>query len=453
MYKVLSSFFFLTLFLIHHNSFSKPFEYDDVTNVKILFTKTSYKTYQNLLSTAHFESNKEGMSGLLHDKFKKDLKITGSYIDNKGIEKHFSGIAKITGNSNDHLDYPNKISSLNIHLKKGNLGGIIKFRLLLPKTRGDTQEIIWSLILQHAGYPQLERKFLNINLMGKNHEFILEEKPTKEFLESNGFREGPIVKVDDRQLWFNRFQNKGLFNPFQLKIDNQTFIKNNISALIAYQALYPDFDTDLIKNFDLVNLINAEHGMFYNNKKYIYDVIYNEFIPIYNDGNVFIPEKLCFSDGKQIFKYDPEIAAKVELIKTDFKKKTNNKNLPENFVCLAKNILSILQNKNTSYNKKIKPLEKKIHKIDEQYSFVEPVKININKNNAINFPEEIKKTIKPTKTKHYQAIFEKNNKPSVINYDYINEKISDCKYDTNKNYWSKCNEIKNSNIKKILAGQ
>ncbi len=41
--------------------------------------------------------------------------------------------------------------------------------------------------------------------MGSDHIFIFEEKkPEKEFLESIGFREAPIIEYDERQMYANR---------------------------------------------------------------------------------------------------------------------------------------------------------------------------------------------------------------------------------------------------------
>ena len=117
----------------------------------------------------------------------------GSYFQNDKTYL-FSGSARITGDLKDHIK-PGKVnfSSLSISLKQGNIGGITNFRLLIPETRKHENEILWSIIMEELGYPTPLREYVNVELMGEKKVFIFEEKPEKEFLESNGIREGPNV--------------------------------------------------------------------------------------------------------------------------------------------------------------------------------------------------------------------------------------------------------------------
>ena len=62
-------------------------------------------------------------------KFKTNLKIQGSYTDQNGVTHLFSGNGRITGDLKDHLKIDENRSSLSVSLDKGNLGGIVRFRL------------------------------------------------------------------------------------------------------------------------------------------------------------------------------------------------------------------------------------------------------------------------------------------------------------------------------------
>ena len=57
------------------------------------------------------------------------------------IDCSFKGTVRINGDLPDHLDIENLISSLDITLDEGNVFGITKFKLLIPETRRNDEEI------------------------------------------------------------------------------------------------------------------------------------------------------------------------------------------------------------------------------------------------------------------------------------------------------------------------
>ena len=78
------------------------------------------------------------------DLFIQILKIRLTFLTSKNrLNKSLTlkGRARITGDYDDHINIREGISSLMIRLKKNNLGGITKFRLLLPVTRNGNSEI------------------------------------------------------------------------------------------------------------------------------------------------------------------------------------------------------------------------------------------------------------------------------------------------------------------------
>ena len=66
----------------------------------------------------------------------------------------------------DHISIQEMMSSLSISLNYGNVGGVTRFRLLLPKTRNKENEILWSILMEEMGFPVPYRKFIKVNLMG-----------------------------------------------------------------------------------------------------------------------------------------------------------------------------------------------------------------------------------------------------------------------------------------------
>ena len=52
--------------------------------------------------------------------------------------------------------------------------------------------------MSEIGFPVPLRKMINVNINGSDKIFIFEEKPEKEFIESVGYRESPIVESDER---------------------------------------------------------------------------------------------------------------------------------------------------------------------------------------------------------------------------------------------------------------
>jgi hypothetical protein len=318
---------------------ARIYEYDVPEKMTIAFSGNSYKKYLNLLDGADTSDTIN-----IGDEFKKSLKIFGTYRDAQGEERLFSGRARITGDLKDHLEPGRRISSLSITLKEGNIGGVVKFRLLIPDTRQSENEIFWSLLMEQLGYPVPFRRMVNVNLMGENHEFIFEEKPEKEFLESNGFREGPILEFDERQLWSNFLLTRSWGRWLdQLKIKNSDFLKNKVAYEIAYRSLNPKFERN--KFFDLYDHVNkkyASHGVTAHNRKYLYDVIYNDYLPIYFDGDVFRDqENLCGElPGIERSKGTmAKIESTLKVLEAKFRDRTRGAQFSESFGCVARVVL------------------------------------------------------------------------------------------------------------------
>ena len=347
----------------------------------------------------------------------------------------------------DHIDFKKNISSLSINIKKKNIGGVKKFRLLLPETRNGALEIFWSSLMEDLGFPVPLRKLINVNLNGQIIEYIFEEKPEKEFLESIGIRESPIIESDERQLWalraFGR-TNRKISDQWipQFKLKNPDFIKNEISEKISIRALsyegdmsikeLPQYDAsnESIFLFDQLNARHASHALIPHNRKYVYDPIYNQLIPIYAEGNIGmrdidkdrINDDCKNYDEALIEKY---IVAKINLLEIRYSDRVYDKKLSKNMRCLA----SIAYKTAIKNNKHDNSVLKNIIPI-------------VNRNLDMK--------------KYSRNILEEKNLigyPDIFQIDYKNKKIEYVKYDYFKKEWNIFKTSTFQDLIKILSGR
>ena len=228
-----------------------------------------------------------------NDKINIILPKYKTYVDakiffiSKGNYKSHDAKLRIVGDWEDHTNINEMISSFQIKIKDGNIGGIRKFRLYLQETKKDA--VLWSVIHETYGFPTLFHKEVTVNFNNKKYLALFEETPQKEFLERWSIRESPIVEYDERQFWSNRYTGSSKNSASlkiigsNFKIDNSDFIKNGLGNIITLNAL--NIKENLINTkFEKLNEIHGKHGLDFHNRKFIYDPIYNLHIPIVYDA-------------------------------------------------------------------------------------------------------------------------------------------------------------------------
>ena len=104
-------------------------------------------------------------------------------------------------------------SSLDVHMKTGNVDGIVKFKLFLPHTRNHDSEIISSLILRKLNFLSPRTRYVDVSINNKKIKMIMQEKAAKEFLEYNKLRESAIVGIHDEEMW----KSRNLYNKRRLQ--------------------------------------------------------------------------------------------------------------------------------------------------------------------------------------------------------------------------------------------
>ena len=103
-----------------------------------------------------------------------------------------------------------------------------KFSLQSPGTRNYLSEWVFHKLLREEGLPSLRYKFkpliINGNDMGV---YAIEEHFDKILLESNSFREAPIIKLSETLYWENQSKFKNTRNKNIYKASFSTGFKLN----------------------------------------------------------------------------------------------------------------------------------------------------------------------------------------------------------------------------------
>lgn len=224
------------------------------------------------------------------------------------------------GKLSDHRD-GSGLPSLNVNLKKGHIFGITKFILFRPHTRGYDNEIFVTNILQELGFLAPRTSSVKLSYNNEKNKFTFQERFTKELLEHNSIREGPMYEGDVRffgllsEEKFNFIKHKVANDKLTKKSENHlTIAQRGISILnkvnqsnVENLILYPNSTADyydigkkvLEKNyfdrlliFDSLNYaMDASHGLSPDDRVLYYDSVYDKFQPIYYDGTPGLLDK------------------------------------------------------------------------------------------------------------------------------------------------------------------
>lgn len=247
-------------------------------------------------------------------RLKKYFKADITVIYNFGICS-WKGKVKQNGDWRDHIEWRNgkPLQSLNVKLNTGNIMRATKFKLLIPKTRGDLNEVLSTILYRNLGFISPETFKINVDIQGARSEMIFQEDAKKEMLERNYRREGPIFEGDETLIWTDKIwtdKSKKVYDISLARTSNKNwFLKNDQASSITIEAFkrlqlaYLTQSDNIIKvghyiqpNIKLLNIfndfhfislaLNANHGLNPHNRRFYYNVFLSEFEPIYYDGDV-----------------------------------------------------------------------------------------------------------------------------------------------------------------------
>jgi hypothetical protein len=234
----------------------------------------------------------------------------------------FWGSIRQNGDFRDHILLSNDgfIRSLNAKLDNGNILKSVKFKLLIPQTRNGLNEVFGISVLNALDFITPETFYVDVSVNGINSIMLFQETASKELLERNYRREGPLFEGDETILWSNngrllnddvslsRLENK---NWFLKGASSQEITLRAFSVLqSAYiirgnnTAQFGDYiDPNTLMSFAanqnlsfprfhfVIQALNAEHALISHNRKFYYNFFNSSFEPIYYDGEVFSGSK------------------------------------------------------------------------------------------------------------------------------------------------------------------
>ena len=363
-----------------------------------IFVNKNKKWTKNLLNlNVYFEDEKSKSNHQnwvpefrIDKNFKKKFKskVTIKYENYEPCT--FDSLIRITGDMMWHLGWNNgvPISSLSVELINGHVKNITRFKLLLPASRNDKNEIFTTNFLRNLGFLAPKTFFIQAKINGSTNQYIFQEDIRKEFLESSHLKEGPILEGDERFTISLRDSENHYENKTNLsKLVNKNYsLKNNTNAKIALQAVstlnmlfllnhnseYPKkmrknimlymFSDVFFENKENIKILNtfealiyaldAGHGLSPDDRRFYFNSIDRTFLPIYYDGKSYIledkqrlsDENLAFVATKEAKDGSQEAIDKI--LKIDQKKlieELDNAGIKVNNKSLKKIITKIIQ--------------------------------------------------------------------------------------------------------------
>ena len=192
--------------------------------------------------------------------------------------------------------------------KQKSIFGMRKFSLQHPSTRNYMNEFIYHKMLKNEGVPSLRYRFANLSINGRDFgTYAVEEHFDKILIENNEYREGPIIKLSEENLWLRRKEEYKLRGNINAQDRNyginesylDTFNKNKMNVNINKKSQYflakdllnsflnknaevkDVFDVDLLaKYFAISDLLSADHGYIWHNLRFYYNPVTGRLAPI-----------------------------------------------------------------------------------------------------------------------------------------------------------------------------
>ena len=278
----------------------------------------SHKYYENAFKI--LISNTKDIPNKLKKQYSS--KIIVSYNFGNCIYK---GSVRQHGDHRDHIVNKNGniYSSLQVKPLKGNIMNSVRFKLLLPETRENLNEILGTLIYRNLGFIAPETFQVNTKINGLKAVMLFQENIRKEMLERNLRTEGPLFEGDESLLFvdgerkhvddiaLSRQINKKWFLKGEnyLKISLKSFEKLQSAYLMRGdnidlfdKFIQPNlYIPEIFQHFHFISLaLNAEHGLIPHNRNFYFNAFLNDFEPVYYDGDI----KFKKFDHLNLFKED-----------------------------------------------------------------------------------------------------------------------------------------------------
>ncbi len=289
-----------------YNPYENEVYFDDVY-IKISEEK-EIPDYENVLSI-HLDDEayktlkkfrKKSLSaGLIKKKYKK-------YVDGEitYLGKTYPAEFRLKGDWTDHLETAKW--SLRVKIKDGgSVMGMKNFSIQSPHTRSFLDEWFLHQLFMHEDILTTRYHFIPVKINGKNKGlYAIEEHFTKQLVESQNRREGPIIKINEEGLWQARgLDAEGLRVPYYESAEILPFKEGHtmetpqlFAQFLDAQNLLYSMKTHQLKIDDVLNvnytarfyalndLVNAMHGLAWHNQRFYYNPVTAKIEQIGFDG-------------------------------------------------------------------------------------------------------------------------------------------------------------------------
>ncbi len=281
----------------------------EISHLKLEIPK-SRQWSKNIIKA--YTSDSKSIPAIHRRRFKSKLFLNNSQCSLKAS-------VRISGDWKDHLGMHDgsPIASMDIKLKDGNIGGVTKFKLFLPKTRNGINEVVTANLFSYLGLLSPRTSLVRVNVDNLTLPYIFQEKASKEFLEFNNRRESSMYKFDESLMWLFRQKTGRSFSSMisPVVINNSWAVRNGIASSITNSGLnklsnaFNEANKDNIHRensisegklagnskklrqnqsfFLVLSLItNSGHGVIFNhNRRFYYNPFLDQFEHIYYDGD------------------------------------------------------------------------------------------------------------------------------------------------------------------------
>jgi len=210
---------------------------------------------------------------------------------------------RLKGDLIDHID--SNRWSFRVHTKNGHLFGMSRFTLQHPKTRGFQAEPLYLESLKEQGVLVPRYFFVNVTLNGQDLGIMaVEEHFSRELLEAQQRREGPIIKFDETLMWEKNNSHNGAVDsgiesqpivPFDGdRLYEDPALAGQLEIAIGLLKSYQQgqlpasevFDVDLMASFiATAEVWGVRHGLETHNLRFYYNPITSRLEPVAYDSN------------------------------------------------------------------------------------------------------------------------------------------------------------------------
>lgn len=305
----------LIFFILSNSSLAKPKNQIDCKNYISSPNKFSKINIETLNSRSF---NKNLLEIILHtqsnewitDDFKKRYSALIKY-QNENQKCKIKSKVRFHGDLKDHIKIKDGeiFSSVDLSLDEGNFFGRTKFKLYLPETRFNDSEIFVTTLLRQLNFLSPITFKTEIFFNQKKIEYLVQEKISKELLENQKTNESYIFEQDELFMVqgsvvdFSRIENSNFLNKSDnhlkkgiqlINYVNHDYFEKSLRNLknSNYQSLNMSNiihgNSESKKKFSIFStlllILNAEHGLSPDDRKFYFNKHSRNFEPIYYDG-------------------------------------------------------------------------------------------------------------------------------------------------------------------------